>query len=336
MKITELRNVIRDYSQEQLALLVTELYKAMPKAVRDEKNIDAIVQNPDAQAVRRLRPSHEGSNLCFDDVASETRTFIENASCQCYFVPNRVITKGQRPKWRFIVRRLYGSLVQLSAQPECRQPAAELVEQLYKLLCRACRVALFSTCEPFRSVGIPQTEFFSQVLTLKRQYSDKSQFVQEAVALAVNGGLDGSTTTTGLMLVFLEFLPIPDLKLRAIAAAEELKDQIMNERQQARDWSDRYETEGRLNHLTELAFHCYAQLGEFEKAIDYFDAHCLENDEEVKLYVLAQLLFYCYQQPELTAEQIRKAMARGVRPRPGLIKLAGSIAVNKKLPEQLP
>lgn len=99
-------------------MLVTELYKAIPKSVGDEKNIDAIARNPDAEAVRRLRASKEGSDLDFDDVASEIRTFTDDANHQYYLAPNRVIQKQQRPKWRFIVKRLYGSLLKLSAQPE--------------------------------------------------------------------------------------------------------------------------------------------------------------------------------------------------------------------------
>ncbi|MCR4426150.1 MAG: hypothetical protein NUW23_08200 [Firmicutes bacterium] len=152
--------------------------------------------------------------------------------------------------------------------------------------------------------------------------------MREAVALAVNGGLDRTIVSTDLMLVVLEFLPIPDLKYLAIAAAEELSHQIMKERQQARDWSDRYGTERKLNDLTELVVHWFGQLGGFESAVDYFNDHYREDSGEVKLYTLVRLLFDHYRQPELIVEQIKKTKAQGVCPRRELIELASSIAVS--------
>jgi hypothetical protein len=40
MKITELREIIKEYNEEDLRLLIAELYKAMPKALREDKEID--------------------------------------------------------------------------------------------------------------------------------------------------------------------------------------------------------------------------------------------------------------------------------------------------------
>ena len=40
MKITELREIIKEYNEEDLRLLIAELYKAMPKVLREDKEID--------------------------------------------------------------------------------------------------------------------------------------------------------------------------------------------------------------------------------------------------------------------------------------------------------
>ena len=47
MNISELRRIISKYSLKQLRLLVIELYKALPKSIREEKQFDLIVQNPE-------------------------------------------------------------------------------------------------------------------------------------------------------------------------------------------------------------------------------------------------------------------------------------------------
>ena len=41
--------------------------------------------------------------------------------------------------------------------------AAELLEKLYRMLCYSCCYYLFNTEDPFRSVGIEQTEIYDMV-----------------------------------------------------------------------------------------------------------------------------------------------------------------------------
>ncbi len=324
MKVAELRTTIRNHSKDQLELLVVELYKAMPKSLREEQDIDALVRCPDAQEIRRIKSSKK-EVLDFDCVADEARTFISYAAHQYYFAPNMYVPKRERPKWRFVAKRLYRSLVQCAADPENLEPAADLVEELYLLLCKGCRVVLFSGDDPFGSVGIPQVEFLRQTLALRNRHMEKDKFVQKAVALAVNGTTSRWTVTTDLLFVVLEFLAIPDLKLRAIAATQELIAQRLSAYRSERDSRKRYRIEETVNDLTELAFHCYAHLGEFEEGIEFFNTHYTDKDEEVKLYVVVEALHHCYNQPELILDQITKAMAKGVRPRSRLVKLAESI-----------
>lgn len=324
MKVAELRATLKKHSKDQLELLVVELYKAMPKALKEERDIDRLVLCPDAEQVKRIKSSRK-EDLDFDSVADEARAFIDYASRQYYFAPNMYVAKKERPKWRFIAKRLFRSLVQCAADPENLEPAADLVEQLYMLLCKAYGVVLFSTEDPFASVGIPQVEFLRQTLALRNRHMDKDQFVRKAVALAAIGSASRWLCTTDIFFVILEFLTIPDLKLRAIAAAEEL----IAERQRAyraeRADYKKYYIRDAINNLSRFAFHCYAQLDEFEEGIKFFNTHYIERDEEVKLYIVVQALHSFYDQPEIILDQITKAMAKGVRPRRELMELAKSI-----------
>ncbi len=324
MRVAELRSTIRGHSKEQLELLIVELYKAMPKALKEERDIDALVRCPDAQEVRRVKSSKEEA-IDFDSVADEARTFIDYALRQYYFAPNMYVPKRERPKWRFIAKRLYRNLVQCAADAENLEEAADLVEELYKLLCKACGVYLFNTEDPFSSVGIPQAEFLHQVLALRNRHMDKDLFVRKAIALAADGASSRWLYDSDVFFVVLEFLIIPDLKRSAIAVARELIAERKRACSKERDSHKRFDIERSVNNLAKMAFHCYAQLSEFEEGIEFFNTHCIDKDEEVKLYVIVRSLADFYNQPELILNQITRAMAKGVRPRPTLIELAKSI-----------
>jgi len=295
----------------------------MPKALKEERDIDALVRCPDAQEIRRVKSAKKEA-LDFDSVADQARTLIDDASRQYYFAPNMYVPKRERPKWRFVAKRLYRNLVQCAADPENLEEAADLVEELYKLLCKACGVDLFNTEAPFSSVGIPQVEFLHQVLTLRNRHMDKDLFVRKAIALAADGASSRWLYDSDIFFVALEFLTIPDLRLRSIDAARELIAERLGAVSKKRDDDERRCIQRSVNNLTQVAFHYYARLGEFEEGIEFFNAHYLEMNEEIKLYIVVRTLADFYNQPELILNQITRGMAKGVRPRPALIELAKS------------
>ena len=127
--------------------------KQWMRALKEERDIDALVRCPDAQEIKRVKSSKK-DDLDFDSVADEASTFIDYALRQYYFAPNMYVPKRERPKWRFIAKRLYRNIVPCAADPENLEEAADLVEELYSLLCKAYGVYLFSTEDPFPSVGI--------------------------------------------------------------------------------------------------------------------------------------------------------------------------------------
>lgn len=317
-------------------MLVAELYKALPKGVREEKHIDTIIENPEPSAIKERRSAQHEVRQSFEEVAEEAEEFISDANCQYYFAPNQFVPKKQRPKWRFIVKKLYKSLLYLAAQKPYRKQASELIEKLYTLLCRSCHEVLFSSRDPFRAVGIKQPEFFRQVLALKNQYMDKRRFVREAISSMIENGVDRYTLYSGLMFVILDFLPIPDLRYMVISAAEKLRPALEKKLLAADGWLATAVAEEKLNNLTEMIFHCYAYLDEYEKAIQYFDKHYKDDDREVRLYILVSLLFYPHGKGELILEQIEKAQARGIQPRKGLLRLKEYTTSNNRLPEYMP
>lgn len=112
MRINEVRERLDKYSKDQLRLIIVEIYKALPKAIKEDRDIDAIISNPDAfkkgkkKAKKKQEPLPDMDELEFD-----IEDFIENAYKQYYFAPNSVVHKRQRSKWRFVVKGYYKNLL---------------------------------------------------------------------------------------------------------------------------------------------------------------------------------------------------------------------------------
>lgn len=318
MKLGDLRRRLGGCTPEQLRLVAVELYRAVPKAVREERALDEFIERPDPKS-RRAAARPEPPT--FEEVAAETRRFVELAEADNYFAPNCLVSKKERARWRFVVKRLTSELQAHAARPERRPAVAELLEALYNLLCRACQVYLFRSDDPFRAIGIPQTEYLRKVLTLKTSWQAKPAFIREAIASIVTRGTDRHTLTTDLMPVLLEFLPLPDHKYEVIAAAEEMIAATPPTAGPRSDGHRQFSLDQRNNDLTDLVFHCYAQLGEWPNAIVFFNDNYRAHTPEVKLYCLVRALEHPYRQYGLIREQIAAARAAGVKPRPELLAL---------------
>ncbi len=330
MKISEVRAVIQNHSPEQLRVIITQLYKAMPKAVKEEQDIDGILRDPGilAKAKPGRQPAARPDLGLLSDEADE---FMEDAYAQNYCAPNRFISKGDRPKWRFTVKRLYKDIL-LAADETNVSEAAQLLEKLYHLLCYSCENMLFNAYDPFQSVGIEQAEFFRRVLALKYQSEDKNTFINDALVSMLNEPLNRYTLYETRMRVILEFLKTADLKEMMVVKCDELIETIKREPTPKReDYSALYKREGKLNNLATMGFLCYARLSEYEKAISYFKANNCEDDPEIALYVLLWLLF-SLNQKDYFLREYEKAVKNAITPREALRKMYNSTKEKGELP----
>jgi hypothetical protein len=86
------------------------------------------------------------------------------------------------------------------------------------------------------------------------------------------------------------------------------------------------------NNLVEFVFRCFLALSERDDALAYFGKNYIEDDPEVKLYVLVRLLFE-YREKEHIDRVISDAEKKGVNPRAELRRLRNFIRQNEALPE---
>jgi hypothetical protein len=243
--------------------------------------------------------------------------FIENARAQYYFAPNRIVAKKDRPKWRFLVKQYYRDLVAVANLEENLSSAASMLERLYSLLCYACGYYTFNTTNPFHSIGIPQTEFFRQVLTLKKRCEESRIFFTGSLKLVVENDVDGITIHRFLIDVILDFLTTPDLCETAIAICGETIEDYQKIKIKANDSMQQYKQQSKIEELAVVGFLCQAKLHNFEAAIAFFQQYYHRKDPEAALFVLLELLQE-FDQKELFIREYSRACNEGITPRSGL------------------
>lgn len=290
MKVEELRSCLRGYDRPTLEALLVELYKAMPKALKEEKLIDPYIRA--ATAGKPVAPS-KPVRRDIDQIASDVEQFIEYARNQYYLAPNSHVRKADRPKWRFVAKRLYKEL--LSADGEDLGRATVLLIDLYKLFCLACTEYLFSTDEPFQSMGVEQDEFLTT--TVARVFSGgySQQSVNKALDLLFQRGVAVNMTHTALMHAVLPLFPTVDVREMALKELRGVRDPY-----------------GDGPAMFSLLL--YIRMGEPQAGIDYFNEHSTERQAEVRLYILLRSL-RTLKRSDLWLTAYDAAVAKGVSPR---------------------
>ena len=77
MKIAEVREKLERYSDKELRIIIAEMYKAIPKAIKEDKDIDALINNPlNADKTGKTR-KQKSPPPDMEVIEYETKEFIE-------------------------------------------------------------------------------------------------------------------------------------------------------------------------------------------------------------------------------------------------------------------
>lgn len=197
-----------------------------------------------------------------------------NAYAGNYFAPNRLIPKSQRPKWRFMVKDFIKELTKIPADSENYEKSVKLLTDLYKLICAACNTYLFSTEDPFRSIGWGQADLFA--LVVAKTFA--GGYLREKIALllpfAVSGGLSVESLYIETEFVLLNALKTSDVKYMAIEEAKKIIEGKENKFAGLKRYDSRYELENTVNELCSLILLITIELGEAENGVAYFFCAC--------------------------------------------------------------
>ncbi|WP_026684836.1 hypothetical protein [Heyndrickxia coagulans] len=318
MRVTELRKLLEKYSKDDLSKMMIELYKAIPKKVRDEKEIDWMLQDfqqyKEAEKIKKGKEKHVDLN----DLEREITQFIQNAYKQNYIAPNRYVSKKERPKWRFKVKSYIKQLQQIPVEGNEGKRATDLLEKLYEMLCYGCGYYIFNTDNPFRSIGMEQVELFDIILKRKFSMGINKETISSALKQIINYHLDMDTLRSYLFNVFIANLRTVDAKEIAIEQCHQflmgLKQRTITPEETWVWKDDEYSRERNINELVETAFKLKMELCEYESAIRYFKSNIQEESKEDALFSLLNKL-KTYNQKNYWLREYEAAVKKGIRPR---------------------
>ncbi len=295
MKVGEVREKLKEYDQAALIEMFVAAYKLLPKYAK-ETEMDPIIQNGIPSG--KERKAKQEAPVDFDALEAEILEFVEDAYQQNYFAPNRKIPKSKRPKWRFMVKDYIKKLQKIPEGDANFRRSCELLLKLYSMLCYACSFYLFSTDDPFRSVGITQPELYHLMAARTFQTGWTEANAREMIRAAAFCGLSRECLHAYLYSELMGLLKIPDTKKLIIEQAElmlkeeeEKLAELKRQKKRAYDSSHReFEHRENIGELNELIAGVYVSMRETEKAVKSFWKYTQEREGEISLYVLLRVI----------------------------------------------
>lgn len=336
MKVGELREKLAKLKKEEITKLAVEFYKLIPKAKKEDYDVDSMINHP-------TKPKAKAASkvvLSLGEIEVSVNQFLEHARAQYYLSSNRVIPKKERPKWRFKVKKWYKGLIDTKRPDKDLVKQAEILSNLYELICESCGYQYFTAYDSFESIGISQIDFYQSVIGLLQEASGKLETVEKSINLIINNHLNRYTLYSSLMIELLKTFSTSDLKIKGIELTKEAikknnfvpktKDKFGNIGYS----TENYKKEEKNNNLAEFGYMLYASLYEVKEGVQFFNEHYHRRREEVKLYVLISILFREKQKQEIILE-IEKAIENGITPRESLLNLLKEIKENGVLPQYM-
>ncbi len=267
MRLPELREMIKDADRDTLLELAAQLYKAVPTAVK-ETEVDPLVRDVLNGTFQKKRS--KGTGRDFPTLKKDILTFLEDSYAGNYYMDNDRVPQYERGRWRFTVKQFVKELEAVSVEDENYPESAALMVKLYRMMCTACGTYMFSSEDPFRSVGIPQNAFYRKVLSRCFALDYSRERVEEMMDLAVEERTGINTLFEYLLKEFLSFLKTSDLKYTAMELA---KEKVQEKKPQVRkvDWFHRnYRMAESSDYLCQMVLAISILLGEPEQEIPWY------------------------------------------------------------------
>lgn len=288
MKVQELRKLLSASKREDLEKAFVESYKQLRKTQKEEFDpllID-ILEGKSAEKKKKTE-----TRINFEELEQDITEFIENAYAQNYFAPNRIIPKSQRPKWRFMVKNFIKELEKVSPESDDHPKSVKLLTDLYRLICYACNYYLFSTDDPFRSIGWEQPALFELLVkkTFAAEYTRED--ISHLLLYAATGGLSREALHIEQEGVLLGELKTREVKYIAVEEAKKLIDERTEKLEGLPKYDDRrYGLERAINELCGMVLMTAIELEETEQGVDYYFKHSRQSNKEITLYYALELI----------------------------------------------
>lgn len=335
MLVSELRALLKKYSEDDLRILIVEMYKAMPKQVREDKSIDELLKDMNLYLKENKRAKDKPVN--FNALKPEIEWFLANAYEGNYFKPNQIIHKKERPKWRFKVKSYIKSLESIPMKSSEGEEATDLLIKIFKMLNYACRFTIFNTQDAYNSAKISKSDLLENILIRTFDGGISYEKIKRSVVLVVDEMANQSSFFSSLDDVLIEQLKTRDTIEMALKACLELKKEgFLSDLSPGHKYSSAtmndYYLEHKINAHVRLVVKLKLSLHEYEDAIKYFYKHYKERNKEVAMYVL---LWHLYRNDlkDYWLREYETGVKKGIKPRKSLQETYDHIIENNQLPD---
>ncbi len=339
MKTTDLKNILKNqYDREQLIHLAVEMYKIIPKAKKEYHEIDTLIFNPYVKEVEKAKKQAEvKGEIDWATEATAIESFVEYARAGYFFSRNSFVTSKEQSNWRFTVRKWVKDLTNPKAIKQQPELKGELMYKLYTIVSENYSYNRFPSDDSFRSVGVPQVDFYRQTLMLLSTQKRNEEFLERATSMIIDNSISDECSSSSLA----DILAQACVALQITTNAIELLVQKLR-KLDVPDPADRrsrstidFKNKQTKIYFTEMGFCIYVLQKDYDAAVSFFNTHYADynNDLEIKLYSLV-LKMARYKFPlEYLTEQIDNYMAMGIKPRDTIMRLYNSVKETGALPQ---
>ena len=279
MKVSELREIIKKYNEEDKEKIIVELYKRIPKRTKEDYNIDNYIMN------LNVKVEKSDKEFTIERLEKEVNYFVECAYSDLYVSPNKIISKSERSKWRFKVKNFYKKLNSFLPTTEDGKKATDLLKDLFIILSFGTHYLTFSSWNTFGAIQISQSEFLMNIVQRKLANGITDDNLSYCIEL-LNVKYDPQEYHKSILTSFESCLKTADARYMAI---ELLKKQVLLWKEKYRQ-KDSYENKTYVNYFVECIIDIYIELCEVKNGISYFHKQYINRDKEIKEYILLEKL----------------------------------------------
>ena len=286
MLVKDLRKTLEKYDKKEMTDIVVELYKRLPKKVKEDYDIDKFIEDINNKTKK------EEKKISFDDLCSEMRYFLDCAKAGFYSSPNKVVPKKERSNWRFKAKRYYKELIKTIPTTDIGVKSTKLLIELYELVSRGTNTLVFTNWDTFRALGVSQTEYFDMLLKRVLSTGESINNIKVCIDLLDNCK-DPDVLDEFLINIFIDNLRTEESKLTAINLLDEkvveVKEKIRSLGKKYNHY-DMYYLEEDNNLYVETVTRLYFSSFEVDESIKYYQKNYIHYNSEVKEYILLEIL----------------------------------------------
>ena len=323
MKVAELRALLTNTDTADLVKIISELYKNIPKAIKEDNDIDntikSIINHTQDKKTSKTTP------IDYKTLHDEIQTFIENAYEGYYYTPNKIVPKQQRSKWRFAVMRFLKEIQKISnTDKDYDESNLDLID-IYKLLCYSTGYYTFLTqYDAFVSLHLNQSDLYKIICSRVFYKKIDTDMLSTMIDMSSKVELDGETLYINLIRILIEYLCKGKYIETAISLADE---KIANPAISKKGYYlDRY-----IENLATLIMGLFFKIEKYNKGCAYYWNTCEKNKihiyersspedkKEILFYRFLSNIHYFTSNNEIWIKMYEKYSV-GIKPRDGLVK----------------